>query len=132
MVSVRQAISESSTVTHMYCASAVGRCLNDVGQAQYFLTTKHVFWLFPGARSSGASAGPSSSGKAGFGGGAGASAGGQLWVEKHKPTTSSELVGNNTLVATLRTFLHEWYGSCSYSNTGGHKTMDSGFCNGNA
>ncbi|KAL3132947.1 hypothetical protein ABBQ38_006860 [Trebouxia sp. C0009 RCD-2024] len=61
-----------------------------------------------GARSAGASAGPSSSGRGAFRGGAGASAGGQLWVEKHKPNTSSELVGNNALVATLRTFLSDW------------------------
>ncbi|DBA70377.1 hypothetical protein WJX79_010688 [Trebouxia sp. C0005] len=54
-----------------------------------------------GARSSAASAGPSSSG-------GGANAGGQLWVEKHKPTNSAELVGNGTLVATLRTFLQDW------------------------
>lgn len=61
-----------------------------------------------GARSSGASAGASSSGRGTLGGGSGAFAGGQLWVEKHKPSTSHELVGNGTLVATLRTFLQDW------------------------
>ncbi|DBB08930.1 TPA: hypothetical protein ACH3X3_007571 [Trebouxia sp. C0006] len=61
-----------------------------------------------GARSSGASVGPSSSGRGAMGGGSAANASGQLWVEKHKPTKSAELVGNGTLVATLRTFLQDW------------------------
>lgn len=61
-----------------------------------------------GARSSGVSAGPSSSGRGAMGSGSAANAGGQLWVEKHKPTNSSELVGNGTLVSTLRTFLTDW------------------------
>ncbi|DBA97121.1 TPA: hypothetical protein ACH3X1_014891 [Trebouxia sp. C0004] len=61
-----------------------------------------------GARSSSASAGPSSSGRGAMGSGSAANAGGQLWVDKHKPTNSAELVGNGTLVATLRTFLQDW------------------------
>ena len=69
---------------------------------------KIYFWPCAGARSSGASAGPSSSGRGAMGGGSAANAGGQLWVEKHKPTKSAELVGNGTLVSTLRTFLQDW------------------------
>jgi replication factor C subunit 1 len=34
--------------------------------------------------------------------------GGELWVEKHKPKHSRELVGNNTLIATLRQWLETW------------------------
>lgn len=30
-------------------------------------------------------------------------------MEKHKPTNSAELVGNGTLVSTLRTWLNDWY-----------------------
>ena len=63
----------------------------------------------PGARSSGASAKPGSSGRGGLGGGSTSQAASQLWVEKHKPTSSAELVGNGTLVSTLRTFLQNWY-----------------------
>lgn len=66
-----------------------------------------------GSRASGASAGPSSSGRRALGVGSASHAGGQLWVEKHKPSNSSELVGNNTLVSTLRTFLQDWYASLS-------------------
>lgn len=33
---------------------------------------------------------------------------GDLWVEKHKPRHSRELVGNNTLIATLRQWLQNW------------------------
>ncbi|KAL4547680.1 hypothetical protein Ndes2526B_g06915 [Nannochloris sp. 'desiccata'] len=33
---------------------------------------------------------------------------GQLWVEKWRPKTSSELVGNNQTVATLRQWLKDW------------------------
>lgn len=33
---------------------------------------------------------------------------GQLWVEKWRPKNSSELVGNNQTVATLRQFLRDW------------------------
>ncbi len=74
-----------------------------------FLKAKlECLWPHAGARSSGASAGPSSSGRGAVGGGSAANAGGQLWVEKHKPTNSAELVGNGTLVATLRTFLQGW------------------------
>lgn len=32
----------------------------------------------------------------------------QLWVEKHKPQRSAELVGNATLIVTLRQWLAEW------------------------
>jgi hypothetical protein len=38
----------------------------------------------------------------------GVSSGGELWVEKHKPKHSRELVGNNTLIATLRQWLETW------------------------
>lgn len=31
-----------------------------------------------------------------------------LWVEKYKPHNAAELVGNNTNVATLRQWLHQW------------------------
>lgn len=34
----------------------------------------------------------------------------QLWVEKFKPTSSHELVGNNSLIGVLRTWLQDWYG----------------------
>ncbi len=34
--------------------------------------------------------------------------GGQLWVEKHKPKAIADLVGNGTLVATLRQWLQDW------------------------
>lgn len=34
--------------------------------------------------------------------------GSQLWVDKHKPASSSQLVGNNTAVDTLRKWLREW------------------------
>mmetsp|Transcript_687 Transcript_687/g.1994 ORF Transcript_687/g.1994 Transcript_687/m.1994 type:complete len:1093 (+) Transcript_687:367-3645(+) len=33
----------------------------------------------------------------------------QLWVEKHKPQRSMELVGNATLIHTLRQWLFEWH-----------------------
>lgn len=33
---------------------------------------------------------------------------GQLWVDKYKPLNSAELVGNNTLVATLKQWLESW------------------------
>lgn len=33
----------------------------------------------------------------------------QLWVEKHKPQRSMELVGNATLIHTLRQWLFEWW-----------------------
>lgn len=32
----------------------------------------------------------------------------QLWVDKHKPRTSAELVGNNALVNTLKAWLQQW------------------------
>ena len=32
----------------------------------------------------------------------------QLWVDKYKPRSSRELVGNTTLVATLQQWLHDW------------------------
>ena len=32
----------------------------------------------------------------------------QLWVDKHRPKSSSELAGNNTLVATIRGWLNQW------------------------
>ena len=35
---------------------------------------------------------------------------GDLWVEKHKPKISGQLVGNNTLIATLRQWLQNWCG----------------------
>ena len=38
----------------------------------------------------------------------GVGSGGELWVEKHKPKHSRELVGNNTLIATLRQWLETW------------------------
>jgi hypothetical protein len=41
----------------------------------------------------------------------GAGSGGELWVEKHKPKHSRELVGNNTLIATLRQWLETWCAS---------------------
>lgn len=31
-----------------------------------------------------------------------------LWVEKYKPQSAQELVGNNSHVATLRQWLHQW------------------------
>lgn len=31
-----------------------------------------------------------------------------LWVEKYKPRTAIELVGNQTNVATVRQWLHQW------------------------
>jgi hypothetical protein len=31
-----------------------------------------------------------------------------LWVEKYKPRSTSELVGNQTNVSTLRQWLHQW------------------------
>eukprot|EP00798_Chlamydomonas_sp_ICE-L_P032096 gene32096-biopygen9572 len=37
-------------------------------------------------------------------------AGYQLWVDKYKPTNTRELVGNNTLIATLRMWLSNWEG----------------------
>eukprot|EP00798_Chlamydomonas_sp_ICE-L_P023834 gene23834-biopygen18344 len=37
-------------------------------------------------------------------------AGYQLWVDKYKPTDTRELVGNNTLIATLRMWLSNWEG----------------------
>lgn len=37
-----------------------------------------------------------------------AAAGSQLWVEKHKPQTSADLVGNGTVIATLKQWLQEW------------------------
>ncbi len=33
----------------------------------------------------------------------------QLWVEKFKPTSAAELVGNNALISVLRTWLNDWY-----------------------
>ena len=39
---------------------------------------------------------------------AGAADDSQLWVEKHKPQRSAELVGNPTLIFTLRQWLSEW------------------------
>ena len=36
------------------------------------------------------------------------SADAQLWVDKHRPRTSHELVGNNALVVTLRAWLNQW------------------------
>ena len=44
----------------------------------------------------------------------GVSSGGELWVEKHKPKHSRELVGNNTLIATLRQWLETWCASTAY------------------
>jgi replication factor C subunit 1 len=32
----------------------------------------------------------------------------QLWVEKHKPTSIAQLVGNGKLIADLRMWLNEW------------------------
>ena len=32
----------------------------------------------------------------------------QLWVEKHKPTTVSQLVGNGKLISDLRGWLNAW------------------------
>ena len=32
----------------------------------------------------------------------------QLWVDKYKPQNCAELVGNNTLLATLREWLQNW------------------------
>lgn len=46
-------------------------------------------------------------GPGGSASGAGGSAGGQLWVDKHKPRGKDELVGNNTMVATLRAWLQQ-------------------------
>eukprot|EP00798_Chlamydomonas_sp_ICE-L_P003687 gene3687-biopygen21431 len=43
---------------------------------------------------------PAPSGNAGY----------QLWVDKYKPTNTRELVGNNTLIATLRMWLSNWEG----------------------
>ena len=45
----------------------------------------------------------------------GVSSGGELWVEKHKPKHSRELVGNNTLIATLRQWLETWCASPVHS-----------------
>ena len=38
-----------------------------------------------------------------------ANGGGQLWVEKYKPQSSKELVGNAGCVDWLRAFLVNWY-----------------------
>jgi hypothetical protein len=32
----------------------------------------------------------------------------QLWVDKHKPQTVAQLVGNGKLVSDLRAWLNEW------------------------
>ena len=32
----------------------------------------------------------------------------QLWVEKHKPETIAQLVGNGKLIADLRKWISEW------------------------
>ncbi|KAK9807239.1 hypothetical protein WJX73_001054 [Symbiochloris irregularis] len=36
------------------------------------------------------------------------SAGSQLWVDRHKPQSSAELVGNGTVISTLRQWLKDW------------------------
>jgi len=38
---------------------------------------------------------------------------GDLWVVKHKPQHSKELVGNATLIATLRQWLVNWCAFCA-------------------
>jgi replication factor C subunit 1 len=47
----------------------------------------------------------SSSGAAGSSGGSGAT---ELWVDKHKPRDSNDLVGNPGLIKTLRGWLQQW------------------------
>lgn len=35
---------------------------------------------------------------------------GQLWVEKHKPQSGADLIGNPGLIGTIREWLQNWYG----------------------
>ena len=35
-------------------------------------------------------------------------AGGQLWVQKHKPQTMADLIGNPSLIATIKDWLVFW------------------------
>ena len=59
-----------------------------------------------GAGASSSTAGPSAAHRvAAVGGSANAS---QLWVEKHKPKNSGELVGNQATIEWLRVFLRNW------------------------
>lgn len=37
-----------------------------------------------------------------------AAADAQLWVDKYKPQSVADLVGNNTLIQTLRQWLFQW------------------------
>lgn len=59
-----------------------------------------------GAGASSSAAGPSTAHRAApVDGSAPAS---QLWVEKHKPKNSGELVGNQATIEWLRVFLRNW------------------------
>ncbi len=35
-------------------------------------------------------------------------AGGQLWVQKHKPQKMADLIGNPSIIATIRDWLANW------------------------
>jgi len=61
-----------------------------------------------GYGSAGAGAGASGSGAAAAAAAAADPAANQLWVDKYKPQTAADLVGNTGLINTLRQWLNQW------------------------